>query len=426
MPSGDTVRRGLSAILLTGGMQAAIQGFAFLSGLIVIRLLPVHEYAYYTIANATLGTLIVLTDCGIAQGVMAQGGKVWQSRDALGSVLVAGMALRRQFGALAALVSMPVLYLLLTQQGAPSASALLIAASIVPLFLSSLSGQVLEVVPRLHQRLMALQRIQLSGSALRLVAAASLVTLFPYAWLANIGAGFGQVWAVWRLRRLGGELASLDAVPDRAARQSIVQQVRRTAPSAVYYAFAGQISVWLISILGSTESVAQVGALGRLAVVFNVIAAVFTLVFVPRFARMQADQGSGVLARYWFVQIAMLTSLAAIVSWVTLFPTLALAVLGPAYARLTHEVVLAAASGALGLLSGSAYALGGARGIVIAPWFVVPFAILVQAVLIMSLPMSTVAGVLWLGVLTNLTFWVMHTLYFSSVEMKKKVSAVAG
>jgi hypothetical protein len=406
-------------------MQAAIQALAFLSGLIVIRLLPVNEYAWYTIANAILGTLIVLTDCGIAQGVMAQGGKVWQRRDALGGIVVAGMALRRQFGAAAALLSMPVLYLLLTQQDAPSGSAILVTASIIPLFLASLSGQVLEVVPRLHQRLMALQRIQLSGSALRLVAAASLVTLFPYAWLANIGAGLGQLWAVWRLRRLGGELASLDAAPDSSARQSIVQQVRRTAPGAVYYAFAGQISLWLISILGSTEAVAQVGALGRLAVVFNVITAVFSLVFVPRFARMQADQGSGVLARYWFVQLAMLTSLAAIVLWVAVFPTVALAVLGPAYAHLTHEVVLAAAGGAFGLLSGSAYALSGARGVVIAPWFVVPFAIFVQAALIVSLPMSTVHGVLWLGVLTNFTFWLMHMLYFSSVAMKK-VSTVAG
>ena len=407
-------------------MQAAIQALAFLSGLLVIRLLPVHEYAYYTIANATLGMLVVLTDCGIAQGVMAQGGKVWQRRDALGGVVVAGMALRRQFGAAAALLSMPVLYLLLTQQGAPTSSAILITASIVPLFLSSLSNQLLEVVPRLHQRLMALQRIQLSGAALRLTAAISLVTLFPYAWLANIGNGLGQIWAVWRLRRLGGELADLDAAPDHAARQSIVRQVRRTAPSAVYYAFAGQISVWLISVLGSTESVAQVGALGRLAVVFNVISAIFTLVLVPRFARMQGGEGSGVLQRYWLVQLAMLTPLAALVCWVALFPTLVLAVLGPAYANLTHEVSLAAAGGALGLLSGSAYALGGARGILIAPWFVVPFAILVQATLIVSLPMSTVAGVLWLGVLTNLTFWLTHTLYFSSVAMKKRVATVAG
>lgn len=426
MLQAGVVRRAVSAVLLTGSMQAAVQGLMFLSGLIVIRMLPVHEYAYYTIANATLGTLMVLTDCGIAQGVMAQGGKVWQRREALGGVVVAGMMLRRQFGALAALVSMPVLYLLLTQQGAPTTSALLIAVSIVPLFLSSLSGQVLEIVPRLHQRLMSLQRIQISGAVLRLVASISLVTLLPYAWLANIGNGLGQLWTVWRLRRLGGELASLDEAPDLSARQNIVQQVRRTAPSAVYYAFAGQISVWLISILGSTESVAQVGALGRLAVVFNVISAIFTLVFVPRFARMDVDQGTALLQRYWMVQLTMAASLALLVSWVAVFPTLALAVLGPAYANLTHEVVLAAAGGALGLLSGSAYVLGSARGVVIAPWFVVPFAILVQAVLILSLPMSTVAGVLWLGVLTNLTFWITHAVYFSGVAIKKKVSAVPG
>lgn len=425
VPAADVVRRGLRTVLLTGSAQAAIQALWLLSGLIVIRLLPVNEYAWYTIANATLGTLIVLTDCGITQGVMAQAGRVWQSRDAAGGVLVVGMSLRRQLGAAVALLSMPVLYILLRQQGASPGTSLLTAASIIPLFLSALSTQILEVVPRLHQRLGDLQRIQLAGAGLRLVAATGLVTLLPYAWLANLGAGLGQAWAAWRVRKLGTTLANMESAPDLAARAQILHQVRRTAPSAVYYAFAGQISVWLISILGSTESVAQVGALGRLAAIFNVITAVFTLVFVPRFARMRADSTSGPLQRYWQVQLAMVSALGAVVVLVSLFPHLTLAILGPDYAQLTREVVLAAAGGALGVLSGSAYALGSARGVVMPPWFVVPAAILAQAILIASLPISTVTGVLLLGVLTNLTFWLMHALYFTGVAMKK-VSAVAG
>lgn len=69
---------GFRTLLLTAGAQSGIQFLAVVTGLAVVRLLSVREYAYYTIANAALGTLTVLTDCGVTQAVLALGGKVWQ------------------------------------------------------------------------------------------------------------------------------------------------------------------------------------------------------------------------------------------------------------------------------------------------------------------------------------------------------------
>jgi hypothetical protein len=411
--SAAVVQRRVGSVLLTGSLQAGVQALGFIAGLLVIRLLPVHEYAYYTIANAMLGTLMVLTDCGISHGVMARGGKVWQSRESLAGVMVAGMALRRRFAAVAVLVSLPILFLMLREQGASFGAALLVAASIVPLFLSSLTGQMLEVVPRLHQRLTDLQRIQLSGAGLRLATMASAAALLPYAWLASLAAGLAQTWTAWRVRRLAGDFVNLDVPPDPVARNEILQQVRRMAPGAVYYAFAGQIGVFLISMFGSTESVAQVGALSRLTMVFTIATAVFSLIVVPRFARLQGSHRRDVLRTFWQAQLALGAGLAVVVFWVSVFPDVALSVLGPGYALLKSEVGLAAAGAALALLSGTAYALGAARGVVASPWFVVPFAVTVQVALILSLPMATVAGVLWLGILSNLAFWLTHTIYFT-------------
>src|SRR5262245_44789036 len=111
------MRSGVEKVVLTGGVQAAIQACGFLGGLVAIWLLPVQEYAYYTIANAVLGTMTVLADSGVAQSVLAQGGKVWQDSQALGGVVAGGMALRRRFAAFALLVSLPILYYLLHQHG---------------------------------------------------------------------------------------------------------------------------------------------------------------------------------------------------------------------------------------------------------------------------------------------------------------------
>src|SRR5215469_15896041 len=70
----------LRTLLFTAGAQAGIQMLTVVTGLAVVRLLTLREYAYYTIANAALGTLTNLTDCGVSQSVMALGGKVWQTR----------------------------------------------------------------------------------------------------------------------------------------------------------------------------------------------------------------------------------------------------------------------------------------------------------------------------------------------------------
>src|SRR5215213_1625169 len=96
-------------ITLTGAAQIIVQALGFISGILIVRLLSVNEYALYTLANTMLGTLTILADSGISNGVMAQAGKVWQDKKKLGSVLVTGLALRKKFGIISLLVATPVM-----------------------------------------------------------------------------------------------------------------------------------------------------------------------------------------------------------------------------------------------------------------------------------------------------------------------------
>ena len=83
-------------VSVTGGAQIMVQGLGFLSGILIIRLLPTSEYALYTLANTMLGAISILADSGISNGVMATGGKVWLNRVELGKVMVTGMELRKK------------------------------------------------------------------------------------------------------------------------------------------------------------------------------------------------------------------------------------------------------------------------------------------------------------------------------------------
>ena len=425
IPAATATERGrawwsrLQALVLTAGAQSGIQALAVITGLVIVRLLPVREYAYYTIANAALGSLTVLTDCGVTQSVLALGGRVWQSPAALGAVVAGGMRLRHRFALIVIVIAMPFVFVQLRQQRAGASAALLVTASILPTLLSSISNQVLEVVPRLHQRLAQLQRIQLCGAALRFLSAVAFVSLFPFAWLATVGAGVAQTWATWRVARMARTLADLQAPPDPAASREMARLVARAAPNAIYYALSGQITVWLIAFLGTTHAVAQVGALGRLAMVYNVVNAAFTVMVVPRFARAQFAAGAAAVAVFWRVQLLLLAPLLMIIALVTAFPGAVLMVLGHEYLGLNTEVVLVAVSGALATLSGIAYALAAARGVIISPWLALPLALLTQVGLLMTLPVSTVAGVLWLGLLTNLGFWCLYSLNYTLAALRR-------
>src|ERR1700712_1501298 len=100
-------------IAMTGIAQAVVQGLGLISGIFIIRLLPITEYAFYTLTNTTLGSLTVLADGGISVAVMSQGGKYWLDKEKLGVVVSTGLDLRKKFGIVSLLIAIPILFYLL-------------------------------------------------------------------------------------------------------------------------------------------------------------------------------------------------------------------------------------------------------------------------------------------------------------------------
>src|SRR5260221_2165220 len=136
---------------VTFSAQVLIQLLGLFSGILMIRLLPTAEYAFYTLANTMLGTMTVLADGGISSGVMASGAKVWQDQKKLGTVISTGLMLRKKFAIYSLTISLPVLFYLLHRNNAGLISSLLIILSIIPAFYAALSDNLLEIASKLHQ-----------------------------------------------------------------------------------------------------------------------------------------------------------------------------------------------------------------------------------------------------------------------------------
>lgn len=397
-------------VTIVGGAQALVQALGLIGGILVIRLLPTREYALYTLANTMLGTMTVLADGGIATGVLAQGGKVWQDRDKLGIVLATGLDLRRKFAFGSLLVASPALFYLLRHHGASWTMSLLVIASLIPAFVTALSGSLLQIAPKLRQDIAPLQKNQVITNVSRLALLALTLFSFPWAFVAILAAGLPQIWANSNLRKISSSYVNLNLAPDPIVRHKILAFVKRIMPGSIYYCLSGQITIWLISIFGSTTTVAQLGALSRLAMILGLFSTLFTMLILPRFARLPKNYHL-LLSRYLQIVASLFMISIFIIGIVWQFPSQILWILGKGYFNLKTEVLLNTINSCLGLIAGSFFAICTSRGWIIHP--ITSISITIGAIIggLMLFNIGSLRGILSMNIFVASVEVLMYFIY---------------
>ena len=380
-------------------VQAAVQIIGFLSGILLVRWLPQQEYAYFTIANTMQSTINLLADIGISVGLISIGGRVWQDPHRFGELINTGLGVRRKLGAFAILIITPVLYFMLIKNGAPFLYELALIAVVLAGLLIQFSLGVLGVVPRLRSDLARIQVIDFSGAIGRLLLVVGLVYLF-----SNAGVAISTAAAAWLLqyallRHYVVRVVDLSAAENPEDRRTIMDLVRKLAANTVFYCFQGQITVFLISFFArQVSSVAEVGALGRLAMIFSVLTNLLTNVFVPAFARCQDKRK----LRWLYLGIVggvIAFSLSVILgAWI--FPGEFLLVLGNKYAHLHRELLLMVGGAVFAALTGTFWALNASKAWVAGAWLYIPLTLVTQIALIPYTDFSSVTGVLTFNLLS--------------------------
>lgn len=398
-------------ISITGSAQILVQGAALVTGILIIRMLPTKEYAFYTLANTMLGTMTVLADGGISAGVMAQGGKVWQDKEKLGKVLATGLDLRRRFAVLSLMVALPILVYLLWHQQASWLVIALVVLTIIPSFFSALSDSLLEIVPKLHQAIKPLQANQIAVGIFRLLLSSLSIFIFPFTFIALLANGIPRIVGNLRLRKIAFKYADKAQQPDAEVRTEILKTVKRIMPGSIYYCVSGQITIWLISFFGSTEAIAKLGALGRFAMLLTVFTVLFSTLITPRFARLKDDK-SFLLKKFISIQIGLFTLCTLICAAVYLFPQPALWLLGSKFQGLELELSISIIASCLSLMSGIFFGLLSSRGWPTHPAILIPGNIIFVIAGALLFNVSTLQGALWFNVFINLFPVIAHSCNF--------------
>ena len=402
--SSPTIRRALHRARVVGNfvtVQAIVQLIGFLAGILLVRRLEQREYAYFTITNSMQGTINLLADIGISIGLVSIGGRVWSDPHRFGELINTALHMRRKLGAVAIVVVTPILYFMLVKNGAPFSYAVVLILILLFGLMLQFSVGVLSVVPRLRSDVSRIQLIDLTGALARLLLLVGIMFVFLDAAVAIALSAVAIAIQYFMLRRYTADVIDVNARENADDRRAIHGFIRNQAANTIFFCFQGQITVFLISLFArQASSVAEVGALGRLAMIFVVINNLLTNVFVPAFARCQSLRK--LRWQYAAIIVAVGGFSLVVVCGAAFFPNEFLFVLGSKYAHLQRELLFMVGASVLSALTGTIWALNASKAWITGSWLYIPLTLATQVALIPVTDFSRVTDVLIFNLISNL------------------------
>ncbi len=410
--TGPMVRRALQRARMIGNfatVQVIVQGIGFASGILLVRYLDQREYGFFTIANTMQGTISVLADMGISIGLVSIGGRVWQDRNRFGQLIRTAQKLRWKLGGLATVIVIPILYLMLARNGSSPFYCLLLIAFILAGIAAQLSFSVLSVVPRLCSDIPRIQKIDLTGAIARLVALIGCAFLFLNAGIAVLIGSAAALLQFVMMRRYVGGVIDLDASENEDDRRAMLGFVKNQAPNAIFFCVQGQITIFLISFFGHhVGAVAEIGALGRLAMIFAILGQLLTNIFVPAFAR--AHTVRRLAWQYALITGGVTVFAGCMLAAAAFFPDQFLLVLGQQYAHLHRELFLMVAGTVANVIVSTIWLLNSAKAWIRGSWLYIPLTVATQIALIPSTDFSSVKSLLLFNLISTLPLLFLNIL----------------
>ena len=92
----------------------------------------------------------------------------------------------------------------------------------------------------------------------RLLLTIPSVFFIPFTPIAIIATGIPRIIANFKLKKISNKFVTSNQKEDVQIKKNILHMVRRILPVEVYNIFSTNITVWILSIVGATASIAPV------------------------------------------------------------------------------------------------------------------------------------------------------------------------
>jgi O-antigen/teichoic acid export membrane protein len=312
--------------------QGALQGINLITGLFLIRALSVGDYAKFGLATGFQVTTSILMDLGCASTIIPLVGERVLDPAVVGRYVRGAKSLRDSAFWILSPFAATIFLLITHRQKWPWPIQITLLLSVLLALYSSGPLSYYAAPLFLHRRLRDYYLPQSVSGICRL---AAYIVLSPLGALNSwTAAGLSALNITVNGHLLGKKsrrYITWPATSDPAIQKEIRHYILPASPAIILGAFHGQVALFLISIFGNTVGIAEVAALGRLGLLFNVLMTFNIVIVEPYIARLQSER----LLLTYFRLIAI-----AVICCVTLVllsfaaPGLFLWLLGPKYSEL--------------------------------------------------------------------------------------------
>ena len=403
-------------------LQIVITGVNALTGFIILRGLAKADYAVYTIVFSLLAIFSNITNVGITPAMSGIGGKIWQKPWELQALLNAALQLRYRLGWWFA---GPFIAYCVWQFGATGLSWLALSIIIFLLLLIAwvqLQFALYSIVLQLNKAVKALQRNEWWVVLLKCSGIVALI-LFNAPLVALVGwIGVCLFLNLRANQQLAGKYLQAHTETRPQYVQDINKIIRSNFLRTVYWSLEGQISILLCTIFATTATIAEIGALGRLAIYFSIFQAFILNYSLPKLAKLQ-EKGPILLQSKRILALSIAVILPMLI-WTVVHPSSLLWVLGSNYSNLQPYLFGFMLVSALGQLAAISYQICAAKAWIQLNRYYVQMAIPIQIGLIYFLDLSKIGSVILFVGITNGFFLLYNLVMFFSAYSRYQADSI--
>ncbi|MGS0742821.1 lipopolysaccharide biosynthesis protein [Glaciimonas sp. GG7] len=395
------IKKWISLISKFLGGQAFVQIINLITALLLLRILPTTEYGLFITANLFLGLGSTGSDLNLSTAMTTYGTKLSDDKIGLSRLYASALHFRRYLLAFISIFVIAISYTVFHRQGLDTWNVCIFIALILITCWVQQKSVLRNVILNIHHDWYGNIQSSLSGAVIRLVLTLSLCYLLPFALVSIITNLITCIVMNWLLKSRCKLYLDENEKYDSVYLKQLWTFILPLIPGALYFAFQVQISIFLISILGDTKSIAEVGALGRFGQIFAFFGMLNGFLFQPIFSRMKTKQEFIKLAS--FILLLQLIFFGLVFTSAIIFPEKWLLLLGHHYTFLTAEVALAFAAPIITYFVGFLFTLLAARAYTSRQYLYVIATLSVQIIFIQVIGIDTTHKALLLNLANAIT-----------------------
>ncbi|WP_219216228.1 hypothetical protein [Variovorax boronicumulans] len=392
-------------IAMVSGVESLGVVAAGITGLLIVNVVPKDQYAIYTFLVTCMQLMLGIADLGLSNCALPIVGE--RNKEPRWVVGVCKQIFHRRWLMLGAafLIVGPYVAYSFSQHGWFSPANVLAAVMVLVALLVTLRNHYANGVLLILGHIATISKVGFAGALVRF-AFVGMVLLMPSSALSIAGlflaviATEAIVAVLYRKTFIRKDIQDqhLSVEQRRGIDSRILKIALPLVPSAIYFQVQGAVTIFLVSLFGTTEMLAEIGAFGRLAIVLTIVDRVAGILLFPVIAR--TPQGPKLASLVMRVHFVYLFTMAIFLSTGWLFPEYWILFLGEKYRSLTPYVWMMFLSSILMNAAGFAFLTMSVRGLTAKQGVGIIFVVTAQLAYLAAVGISDLRSVLLFGVVT--------------------------